>query len=220
MAILLAIALHVPMAHAKPHLVIDLSNGRVLAQKDAFHPWHPASLTKLMTAYSAMKAVERGEVLLTSPVRISRAARKQPPSRMGYGLGTTVTLENALKLLLIKSANDISVAIGETISGTSEAFAAQMTADAKALGMTGSRFENPHGLHHPRQVTTARDMAVLVSVLHRQFPRLGTMLASPSVSAPKRNKEGKLIRRTKRSRPCPRLSTGYGRTCSGCFWCD
>lgn len=195
-AILLAIALHVPMAHAKPHLVIDLSNGRVLAQKDAFHPWHPASLTKLMTAYSAMKAVERGEVLLTSPVRISRAARKQPPSRMGYGLGTTVTLENALKLLLIKSANDISVAIGETISGTSEAFAAQMTADAKALGMTGSRFENPHGLHHPRQVTTARDMAVLVSVLHRQFPRLGTMLASPSLSAPKRNKEGKLIRRT------------------------
>jgi len=195
-ALALGLALVSASASAKPHLVIDLSNGRVLSQKDAFHPWHPASLTKLMTAYSAMKAVERGEVLLTSPVRISRAARKQPPSRMGYGIGTTITLENALKLLLIKSANDISVAIGETISGTASAFASQMTSDAKALGMKNSRFENPHGLHHPRQITTARDMAVLISVLHRDYPRLQTMLASPAVTAPKRNKKGKLVRRT------------------------
>jgi len=183
-------------AQAKPHLVIDLTNGRILDHKDAFHPWHPASLTKLMAAYSAMKAVERGEVLMTSPVRISRTASKQPPSRMGYRVGTTITLENALKLLLVKSANDIAVAIGETISGSSAAFAAQMTADARTLGMSGSRFENPHGLHHPRQVTTANDMAILISVLHRDYPRLKTMLAAPAVSAPKRNKDGKLVRRT------------------------
>lgn len=183
-------------AQAKPHLVLDMSNGKVIDQRQAHDVWHPASLTKLMTAYSAMKAVERGEVLLTSPVRISKAARRQPPSKMGYGVGTTLTLENALKLLLVKSANDVSVAIAETVSGSTAAFGRQMTADARALGMVRSRFVNPHGLHNPRQVTTAYDMAVLILALQREFPRLQPMFEAASVTAPKRNKEGKLVRRT------------------------
>ncbi|MEL6946019.1 MAG: D-alanyl-D-alanine carboxypeptidase family protein [Pseudomonadota bacterium] len=187
------------LAEAKPHLVLDMSNGRVIDHRQAHDPWHPASLTKLMTAYSALKAVERGEIALTSPVRISRNAKKQPPSRMGYSVGTTLTLDNALKLLLVKSANDVSVAIAETVSGSAKAFAQQMTADARALGMGRSRFENPHGLHHPRQVTTAHDMARLILALQRDFPRLQRMFEAASLTAPKRNKEGKIVRRTYRS---------------------
>ncbi|MEL7274115.1 MAG: D-alanyl-D-alanine carboxypeptidase family protein [Pseudomonadota bacterium] len=182
-------------AHALPHLTIDLDNGQVLSHSQAFDPWHPASLTKLMTAYVAFRAIETGELSLDHPVRISKAARRQPPSRMGYGVGTAMTLENALKLILIKSANDVSHAIAESISGSVDKFAARMNRDAKALGMTGSRFVNPHGLHDRRQVTTARDMAVLVQALHKRYPQYNAWFSTPSVLAPSRTKNGKMIKR-------------------------
>lgn len=192
----LALALLLPVkAHALPHLTIDLDNGQVLSHQQAFDPWHPASLTKLMTAYVAFRAIETGELSRDHPVRISKAARRQPPSRMGYGVGTAMTLENALKLILIKSANDVSHAIAESISGSVEGFAARMNHDAKALGMTGSRFVNPHGLHDPRQVTTARDMALLVQALHKRYPQYNSWFSTPSVLAPSRTKNGKMIQR-------------------------
>ncbi len=180
---------------AAPHIVVDLDSGHVLSQQQAFDPWHPASLTKLMTAYSAFNAIASGTAQADQPVRISRNAAKQPPSRMGYRIGTTMTLENALKLLIIKSANDVAVAIAESISGSVEGFSRRMMIDARQLGMTGSNFVNPHGLHDRRQVTTARDMGLLVQVIHRDFKQYKSLFETPAVLAPSRTKNGKIIQR-------------------------
>lgn len=182
-------------ANSAPHLTLDLTSGNVLSHQNAFDPWHPASLTKLMTAYVAFKAIKTGKLSADHPVVISKNARRQPPSKMGYRTGTRLTMEDALKLLVIKSANDVATAIAESISGTSQDFAARMNQEAKALGMNGSRFINPHGLHDKRQVTTARDMGILVAALHNQFPNYRSYFSTPSVLAPSRTKNGKLIKR-------------------------
>ena len=92
---------------AVPHLAVDLDSGQVLSRQQAFDPWHPASLTKLMTAYTVFRAIQNGEVDGNHKVVVSDNARKQPPSKMGYRTGTSMTIDNALKLLLVKSANDI-----------------------------------------------------------------------------------------------------------------
>ncbi len=182
-------------AVAVPHIVIDFETGNVLSHQQPFDPWHPASLTKLMTAYSVFKAIQAGELTGDSPVRVSKNARRQPPSRMGYRVGTLLSMENALKLLIVKSANDIAVAIAETTSGSVEGFAQRMNRDAVALGMNNSKFINPHGLHDRRQVTTARDMALLVRAIHREFPQYKSWFETPSVLAPSRTKNGKTIER-------------------------
>lgn len=187
--------LAVSPANAAPHIVIDLDSGRVLSHQQAFDPWHPASLTKLMTAYSAFKAIDDGAARADQAVRISGNAAKQPPSRMGYRIGTTMTLENALKLLVIKSANDVAVAIAESISGSVPAFSQRMMNDAAQLGMTASSFVNPHGLHNRLQVTTARDMGLLVRAIHHKYPQYKTLFETPSVLAPSRTKNGKTIQR-------------------------
>jgi D-alanyl-D-alanine carboxypeptidase len=192
---LTSLALTVPVATAAPHIVVDLDSGQVLSEQQAFDPWHPASLTKLMTAYSVFRAISNGSARGDQPVRMSRAAAKQPPSKMGYRVGTTMTLENALKLLVIKSANDVSVAIAESVSGSVQRFAQQMTRDAQQLGMTDSQFVNPHGLHDRRQVTTARDMALLVQAIHKTYPQYGDLFETPSLLAPRRTKNGKTIQR-------------------------
>jgi len=182
-------------AQAAPHIVIDLNSGHVLSHQQAFDLWHPASLTKLMTAYSAFRAIDIGTARADQPVRISRNAAKQPPSRMGYRVGTTMTLDNALKLLVIKSANDVAVAIAESISGSVPAFSQRMMSDAARLGMTDSSFVNPHGLHDRRQVTTARDMGLLVRALHQNYPQYKALFETPAVLAPSRTKNGKTIQR-------------------------
>ena len=186
---------HATTARALPHLSIDLDSGKVLSQQQAFDPWHPASLTKLMTAYVAFRAIQSSEVSADHPVKMSKNARRQPPSKIGYRVGTRLTLENALKLLIVKSANDISVAIAESLSGSVPEFASRMNREASRLGMSGSRFVNPHGLHDRRQVTTARDMALLVRAIHREFPQYAGMFRTPSVLAPSRTKNGKFIKR-------------------------
>ena len=178
-------------AFALPHLSIDLDSGRVLSSKQAFDAWHPASLTKLMTAYVVFRAIDAGEITAQSPVKISRNASRQPPSRIGFGRGSVVTFDNALKLLIIKSANDISVAIAESLSGSTKGFANRMNKEAARLGMKGSRFVNPHGLHDKRQVTTAHDMALLVRAIHKEYPQYADMFKAPSLIAPLRLKSGK-----------------------------
>ncbi len=177
-------------AFALPHLSIDLDSGRVLSSKQAFDAWHPASLTKLMTAYVVFKAIDAGEITTGSPVKISRNASRQPPSRIGFGRGSVITFDNALKLLIIKSANDISVAIAESLSGSTRAFANRMNREAARLGMKGSRFVNPHGLHDKRQVTTAHDIALLVRAIHKEYPQYAYMFKAPSLMAPQRLKSG------------------------------
>ena len=165
-----ALTLSAGIAKAGPAVLVDLGTGKVLEQEDAFAPWYPASLTKLMTTLVAFRAIEAGEITLLSPVRISERASKEPPSKMGYKPGSVLTFDNAIKILMVKSANDVATAIAESISGSTAAFAVRMNAEAARLGMTGTRFVNAHGLHADEQVTNARDLAVLAMAIHNEFP--------------------------------------------------
>jgi D-alanyl-D-alanine carboxypeptidase len=150
--------------------VVDAQTGQVFDHHDAVRPWFPASTTKLMTLYVVLRAIAAGELTLESPVTISKNAAGQPPSKMGFRAGTMLTLDNALKMMMVKSANDIAVAVAETVGGSVPGFAERMNSEAKRLGMMRSQFINPHGLPEPRQITSARDMAVLARALLDEFP--------------------------------------------------
>jgi D-alanyl-D-alanine carboxypeptidase len=151
-------------------MVVDAETGAVIEAVAPHMPWHPASLTKLMTAYVALAAVRQGRVRLDSMFVVSPLAAAQAPSKMGFRPGTEVSLDAALYMLMVKSANDVSVTVAEGVSGSLEAFVAEMNATSRRLGMTGSVWRNPNGLPDPDQVTTARDLAVLARALMRDFP--------------------------------------------------
>lgn len=172
-------------ALAGPSLLFDVGSGKVLAHEEAFHRWYPASLTKLMTAYVAFRAIQAGEVELTSPIRVTKTSAAEPPSKMGYAPGSVMTLDNALKMILIKSANDIAAAIGENIGGSRELFAERMNAEAARLGMTGTHFVNANGLHSEEQYTTARDLAILVRAIRLEFPQYAHYFSIEGLSAGK-----------------------------------
>jgi D-alanyl-D-alanine carboxypeptidase len=157
-------------AQAGPAVLVDLGTGKVLEQEDAFAPWYPASLTKLMTTLVLFRAIKAGEITLASPVRISERAAKEPPSKMGYKPGSVLTVDNAIKILMVKSANDVATAVAESLTGSRAAFAKRMNAEAARLGMTGTRFLNPHGWHADDQMTNARDLAVLAMAMRNEFP--------------------------------------------------
>lgn len=155
---------------AEPYLVADAQTGEVLMQKDASEPWFPASTTKLMTVYVALNAAHDGRLTMDTPLRVSARAFRAPPSKMGFRPGTLVTLDNALKMLMVKSPNDIAVTVAEGVSGSVEAFAMEMNATAKKLGMRESHFVNPNGLHSEDHYSSARDMAILARALLKDFP--------------------------------------------------
>lgn len=159
-------------AHAGPFILVDLNTEKVLAADRPTDPWYPASITKLMTLYVAAEAIRNGELSLTSTLKMSKNAARTQPSKMGFKVGTRVTMANAFQMLIVKSANDIAVAIAERVSGSVPAFAARMTKTARRIGMTGSNFVNPHGLPNKLQYVTARDMAVLGAAFHRNFPEI------------------------------------------------
>lgn len=169
--LLFVVAAPASAKHTAVHIVVDIDAGKVIAHKGADTLWHPASLTKLMTAYVTFKAMRDGQVTPETPVVVSKNALKEPPSKMGYKVGTEMTLDNALKMLIVRSANDIAVAIAETVGGTEARFILRMNREARRLGMTSTHFTNPNGLPDDRQVTTARDIAVLTSAIWRQFPQ-------------------------------------------------
>jgi D-alanyl-D-alanine carboxypeptidase len=159
-----------------PYVVADVATGQVFADHDAVRPWFPASTTKLVTLYVTLRAIAAGELTLESPVTISAYSAGQPPSKMGFRQGTMLTLENALKMMMVKSANDIAVAVAETVGGSEAGFADRMNLEAQRLGMTRSHFVNPHGLPQRRQITTARDMAVVARALLTDFPQHRSLL--------------------------------------------
>ena len=154
-----------------PNITIDVDSGRVLSANRAFDAWYPASTTKLMTAYVVFQAVREGRVTMQSPVTISANAAAQPPSKAGLAIGQVLTVENALRVLMVKSANDIAVALAESVAGSEPAFIERMNSAARALGMTRSTFTNPHGLPDHGQVSTAFDLAILTLALLRDFPQ-------------------------------------------------
>lgn len=172
---------------ANPQLVVDVSSLKVYEQREIYQRWYPASLTKLMTAYTTFRALKSGQLTLETPVVMSKNAAGEPPSKMFYKPGQAVTLDSALKMMLIKSANDIAVAIGETVAGSEPAFVNQMNAEAKRIGMTSSHFVNPNGLPGAGQYTTARDLAVLAITIKREFPEYAPYFAYEGFTTGKKN---------------------------------
>ena len=170
LGVAVALALGAASAQATPYLVVDADSDQVLMQNEATAPWYPASLTKLMTVYVALDAVRNGKLTLDTPLIMSARAARMPPSKMGFRPGTEVTLDNALKMLMVKSPNDVAVMVAEGVSGSVEAFADDMNADAQRLGLHESHFVNPNGLHNPDHVSSARDMAMIARALLREFP--------------------------------------------------
>lgn len=169
-------------ASANPKLVVDVRSGQVFAHQEAFRKWYPASLTKLMTVYVTFKALKEGRLTLESPVVMSRKAVDQPASKMYLKPGATMSLDSALKILMVKSANDVAVGVAETVGGSTDQFVAMMNAEAARLGMSSSHFINPHGLPGKGQYTTARDLAVLAVQLRRQFPEYASYFALEGIT--------------------------------------
>jgi D-alanyl-D-alanine carboxypeptidase len=165
-----ALAIGAVAAQATPYLVADADSGQVLIDNDATAQWYPASLTKLMTVYVALDAVRGGKLTLDTPLVMSARAARMPSSKMGFRPGTEVTLDNALKMLMVKSPNDVAVMVAEGVSGSVEAFADDMNAAGQRLGLHESHFVNPNGLHDPAHVSSARDMAMIARALLREFP--------------------------------------------------
>ncbi|MFD1333228.1 D-alanyl-D-alanine carboxypeptidase family protein, partial [Methylopila musalis] len=173
LAIAAAAGLALP-AQAQPVLVADVATGQVLEANEATAPWYPASLTKLMSAYVVLTAVRNGKLRADTPLIYTARAQAEPPSKMGFQVGQTVTVDDALKMLMVQSANDIAFLLAEGVSGSVEGFVAEMNRTARQLGMTNTNFVNPNGLPvrpgPDLQRTTARDMALLASALYRDFP--------------------------------------------------
>ena len=155
---------------AKAWLLRDFHSGRVFAEHEADRRMEPASLVKLMTAYVAFSLIEENALALDDVVTVSRKAWKMGGSQMFIEVGTRVSVEELLKGIIVQSGNDASVAIAEHVAGTEEAFAGIMNEHAARLGMTGTSYANSHGLPHPENYTTARDVATLISALMRDFP--------------------------------------------------
>src|SRR5262245_9432729 len=157
-------------AAAEALLVIEADSGKVLYAHNAGQPWYPASVTKLMTAYVTLRAVEEGRISLDKPLTVSATAAAQSPVKMGFPPGTIVTVDNALKMLMVKSANDMAVVLAEGVAGSVENFADEMNGYARRMGMIQSSFVNPNGLPADDQIVSARDMAILARALIREFP--------------------------------------------------
>lgn len=170
LAMLAAASLATP-AVAGPALLLDAASGRVLYENQASAPWYPASVTKLMTTYLVLKEVRAGRLSMDTPLTVSANAARTQPSKMGFKPGTVVTIDNALKMMLVRSANDLAVVLAEGVAGSVDGFAAAMNLEARRLGMSDSNFVNPHGLMDPRQRTTARDLAILARALLADFPQ-------------------------------------------------
>ncbi len=151
-------------------LLIDAETGKVLQAENATYPWYPASVSKLMTTYVTLKAVKARRITLDTLFTVSPNAAAQAPSKMGFKTGTQVTVDNALKMLLVHSANDIAVVLAEGVAGSVEDFAEEMTGTSHELGMTQSSWVNPNGLPAEGQISSARDLAILARALIRDFP--------------------------------------------------
>lgn len=152
-------------------IVVDAKTGEVLYAKRADAPRYPASITKVMTLYLAFEALASGKIQLDDPVVFSPRAAAQAPTKLGVRAGDSITVEQAMKGMVTRSANDAAVALAEKLGGTEQRFATLMTLRAQELGMVNSHFANPHGLPDSRNITTARDLAILSRAVMRDYPQ-------------------------------------------------
>jgi len=161
-------------------IVIDDKSGQVLHEDHADEPRHPASLTKIMTLYLLFEQLEAGTVKLDTPLPISTQAAIQNPTKLGLRANQTIKVEDAIKGLVTKSANDAAVVIAEALGGSEEEFAKLMTLKARMLGMTSTTYINASGLPAVEQITTARDQALLGHSIQHRFPIYYQYFATPS----------------------------------------
>ncbi len=177
----LLLSLGAAEAAEPPYILVDMESGQVLAQRDSGERWYPASLTKLMTVYLVFEALAEGRLQLDSPVTITANSLLVQPSRMDFPAGSLITVENALKILIVKSANDVAISVAEMMSGSEDAFIDEMNRTAAAIGMNSTRFVNPHGLPGAGQYSTARDMALLARTIWLRFPQHRDLFAIPEI---------------------------------------
>ena len=161
-------------ANAKPQfsaITVDARTGSILFSKDPDGIRHPASLTKVMTLYILFQELKAGRLKLSTPLLVSARASRMPPSKMGLRSGSTITVEQAIKSLVIKSANDVAAVVAENLGGSESNFALRMTKTARSLGMSRTNYANASGLPNSQQVSTARDQATLALRMMRDFPQ-------------------------------------------------
>jgi D-alanyl-D-alanine carboxypeptidase len=168
-------------AQAEASLLLEADSGKVLEAQNATVPWHPASLSKLMTAYITLKAVKDGKITFDTLFTVSPLAASQSPSKMGFRPGTQLTVDNALKMMLVKSANDMAVVLAEGVGGSIDGFSAMMNQTAQQLGMTQTNYVNPNGLPDDAQVTSARDLAILARAIIHDLPEYEYFVHIPSI---------------------------------------
>jgi D-alanyl-D-alanine carboxypeptidase len=166
-------------ADAGPALLIDAASGRVLYADGQDNEWFPASLTKIMTAYLTLDALRSGRLKLTDTVAVSELAHAQVPSKIGLPVGHEITVDLAIRALVIKSANDVAIMLAEKIGGSQDDFVRLMNDTAKRLGMTRTHFVNANGLPVAGQVSTARDLAILSLAVLREFPEHNALWGMP-----------------------------------------
>ena len=189
LACLLAVILGFAKAHAEtplpdiPYVLVDAADNTVIASNRMDERWHPASLTKLMTAYVTFRAIETGEISPGSPVTFTANAAATPPGKMGYGKDTVLRFDTALYTLVVKSANDVAVAVAESVAGNVPAFVDRMNNEARRLGLSNTNFNNPNGLHDANQYISARDMVVLSSAIWAEFPQYREIFETPTIEA-------------------------------------
>ncbi len=152
-------------------IIVDANSGAVLQSSNADAPRHPASLTKIMTLYLLFEQIEAGRLKLDSELEVSEFASRQAPTKLGLRPGQTLRVEDAIKGLVTRSANDAAVVIAEAIGGDEDSFARMMTRKARALGMTRTVYRNASGLPNDSQITTARDQSTLGRAIQDRFPR-------------------------------------------------
>ena len=152
-------------------LIVDGATGKVLYARNAEAERHPASLTKMMTLYLLFDALKKGQLTLSSTLTFSSHAASQQATNLHLGAGDTITVDTAIRAIVVRSANDVAVAIAEALGGTESHFAEMMTAKARAIGMRDTFFHNASGLPDPLQITTAGDLAILARHLAYDDPQ-------------------------------------------------
>jgi D-alanyl-D-alanine carboxypeptidase len=152
-------------------LVIDGATGKVLYSRNETAERHPASLTKMMTLYLLFEALKQGKVTMESPLAVSAHAAAQKPTKLNLRKGETISVDTAIRAIVIRSANDVAVVIAEALGGTEGHFAEVMTQKAHELGMKDTNFHNASGLPDPLQITTAADLALLARHVAYDFPQ-------------------------------------------------
>jgi D-alanyl-D-alanine carboxypeptidase len=163
-----------PASQSSPRyadIVVDANNGAVLHASNADATRHPASLTKIMTLYLLFERLEAGQLKLDSELDVSARAAAQSPTKLGLRAGETIRVEDAIKGIVTRSANDAAVVVAENLADSEDEFARMMTRKAQSLGMSRTVYRNASGLPNSDQVTTARDQSILGRAIQERFPR-------------------------------------------------